>query len=173
MAKSAWAGIVIGFGVAQALLIAVHGLLVQVDFNACFENYANMVSPGAPRIERVGEMSWAALLQTASSTIGGEHAFLFALGLLPVCPFLLGILLARSWRSAEQCTLLAFVGALLIAGFYGQSLWNLFGGSTEFYDCDRSGVSVGIVYVPIFFFLLGLVAVGVLGVFRRAFSIAG
>ena len=173
MTKSVWAWIVIALGVALALLIAVHGLLVQVDFNACFENYANMLSPDAPRLERVGEMSWAALLQTSSSTIGADQPYLFALGLLPLCPFLFGILLARTWRSAVLCAELAVVAALLIGGFYVQSLSILFGGSTEFYDCDRNGVSVALGYVPISFFLLGLVAVGFVGAFKRAFSIPG
>jgi hypothetical protein len=173
MTKSAPAWIVFALGVALALLIAVHGLLVEVDFNACFENYGNMVSPDAPRVERVGEMSWAALAQTASSTIGEDESFLFALGLLPLCPFLLGIGLARNWRSAVLCAELAFVAVLLIGAFYVQSLSNLFGGSTEFYDCDRNGVSVAIAYAPVSFFILGLVAVGVVGTLKRTFSIPG
>ena len=71
-------------------------------------------------------------------------------------------------------TVLAGVAAALIGGSYGLSLSNLFGGETEFYDCDRNGVSVGILYAPIACFILSMVAVALLGALRqvaRAFSI--
>jgi hypothetical protein len=91
---------------------------------------------------------------------------MFGVGLLPLVPFLLALQVTSTPKSAELWIVWALIAGGLLVVFYGQSLVALFGGSTEFYDCDRNGVSVAILYAPIAWFMLSLLATAVLSIVR-------
>jgi hypothetical protein len=176
MTKSAQVWTVFGLWVALGLLIAAHGLLVEVDFHTCFENYANSISPGTPRLKYVGEMSVFELVDAASSTASADDAFLLGIGLLTLFPYLLATLLSKTPESASRWTMLAVIVSILAVAGYAQSLWSLFGGAKEFYDCDLNGVSIAIALGPILLFLVNLAIALALGLghwLSRRFSSTG
>lgn len=164
--KSAQAWIVSALGLALALVIAAHALLVQVDFDACFDNYVKSVSPGEPLLERVGEMSTAKLVSLSFAKIGGDELMLFGFALLASSPFVLAVLSAPTAEAARLWTVIACVISLLMIGFYLVSLSKLFGGTAEFHDCDRKGVSVSLALLPMLLIFLNLLVVAALGLFR-------
>nr|WP_294814395.1 hypothetical protein [uncultured Sphingomonas sp.] len=143
------------FSIAFSLFAMWHSLVVDVDYEACFGNYAAAVNGERPYL-RVEEMSFRALARAAAGNFSPSTLIIGALGLLPLFPFVTAWFFsgdARTrmfWVVSALCALIVMVSAISMRSL------------TEFYDCDLNGVSMGVLFAPIFYMLLNMAAAAVL-----------
>jgi hypothetical protein len=140
----------------------VHSLLVDVDFEACFENYAASVSGYRPR-HLVSEMSLGELVRSVSQAASVDDLILAGVGLLPLTPFLAAWAASRGPQAQRFWTASAIVSATLIVA------WTSTRRLRDFYDCDLNGVTVAILVAPIMYAALNLIVMPFLGAFRYVF----
>lgn len=144
---------------ALSAFLMGHSLLVQVDFDSCFGNLAASISGERP-YRRVAEMSLGQLAYAAGQAISADQLIVAVLGLLPLSPFWIAWTVSRSWPMQKLWIVAAIVALGVIAG------WVLATGLTGFYDCDRNGVSLGIVFAPILYTAATLAATLALAALR-------
>jgi hypothetical protein len=150
-----------------SLFLVVHGLLVEVDFHACYENYAMSVG-GGRRYPMVGEMSLPELAHAAGQRFSTDDLIIAALGLLPLLPFLAAWLTSRS-KQTRTFWLISGLASLVIivAWICSQEL-------SDYYDCDLNGVSLGILLQPILCTAINAAVVIALAALRPlAFELVG
>lgn len=143
------------FSIAFSLFAMWHSLVVDVDYEACFGNYAAAINGERP-YPRVDEMSFRALARAAAGNFSSSTLIIGAVGLLPLFPFVAAWFISRD---AQAC-MFWVVSALfaLIVMVSAISMTSL----TEFYDCDLNGVSLGVLFAPIGHMFLNVVAVAIL-----------
>lgn len=159
-------GLLICLSLALAAFLAGQALFVWVDYEACFEN--NTAVSSGERLLRVAEMSLAQLAYVASKTIGADQVLFATLGLLPLCPFWI------AWKlSDDRGTQKLWVMTAIVA-FVAIVAWNVTIPLSELYDCDRKGVSLGLVLMPFTYTVGTLAAAVVLAVARSLYlSLSG
>jgi hypothetical protein len=137
----------------------VHATIVDIDFKACFENYVASIN-GARPYRMVSEMSFRALVFAVKDRLSDE-LIVGALGLLPLLPFSIAWFASRTARWRTLWIICALVSlAIIIVGYYRSGL-------AGFYDCDRNGISLGILLVPLVFTIINFVTV--LGILVTSF----
>lgn len=143
------------FSVAFSLFAMWHSLVVDVDYEACFGNYAAAINGKRPYL-RVDEMSFGALARAAAGNFSPSSLVIGALGLLPLFPFVIAWFFSKDARTRMFWVVSAlFALIVMISAILMRSL-------TEFYDCDLNGVSLGVLFAPIIYMFLNVVAVAVL-----------
>lgn len=136
-----------------------HSLAVQLDYDACFANLDETVG-GSRHVPRVAEMSIAELAFAAGRRFTGNDLIFAAFALLPLAPFSVAWLAAGEasarlfWCAAALVALVAFVG------------WTWLSGVTAFYDCDRNGVSLALLALPILYMVISLAALPLVAALR-------
>jgi hypothetical protein len=127
---------------ALSAFLLGHALLVQVDFEACFGNLVASVNGERP-YRRVAEMSLGQLAHSAGQAFSADPLIVAVLGLLPLSPFWIAWTVSRSRPMRKLWIVSAIVALVVIAG------WTFTTGLAGFYDCDRNGVSLGLLFAPI------------------------
>ena len=131
------------FSIAFSLFAMWHSLIVDVDYEACFGNYGAVMSFGAVARSVAGNFSPSSLV------IG-------ALGLLPLFPFVTAWFFSRDARTGAFWVISAlFALVIMVSAILMRNL-------TDFYDCDLNGVGLGVLFAPIVYMFLNVVAVAVL-----------
>lgn len=143
------------FSIAFSFFAMWHSLVVDVDYEACFGNHAAAINGKRPYL-MVDEMSFRALVRAAAGNFSPSTLIIGALGSLPLFPFVTAWFLSRDawtrmfWVVSALCALIVMVSAISMTSL------------TEFYDCDLNGVSLGVLFAPIFYMLLNMAAAAVL-----------
>jgi hypothetical protein len=130
--------------VALSAFLMGHSLLVQVDFEACFGNVVESLRGNRP-YRQVVEMSFGQLAYSAGQAISVNHLIIALFGLLPLSPFWIARMVSQGRLFRQLCFVSAIVAFIVIVG------WYLTNDLREFYDCDRNGVSLGILVAPILY----------------------
>jgi hypothetical protein len=143
------------FSAAFSLFVMWHSLVVEVDFEACFGNYSAAINGDRPYL-MVDEMSFGALNRAVARRFSPDTLIIGALGLLPLFPFVTAWFLSRDARTRMFWVVSAlFALIIMVSAISMKSL-------TEFYDCDRNGVSLGVLFAPVFYMFLNVLAGAVL-----------
>lgn len=147
---------------AFSAFLTGHALLVQVDFEACFENLGRSVD-GVRPYRRVAEMSLSQMAQAAGGALSADYLILAVPALLPFTPFWVAWAVSRSRAMQTLWIVAAIVAFVVIAG------WLFTTGLAGFYECDRNGVTVGIAIAPFLYTAATLAATLVLAGLRGVF----
>lgn len=139
-----------------------HALLVQVDFEACFGNLAASVSGERP-YRRVVEMSLDQLADAAGRAMSADPLIVGFVALLPLTPFWIAWTVSQSRTMRRLWIVSAIVAVVVIVG------WTLRTGLTGFHDCDRNGVSLGLLFAPLLYTAAALAATLALAALRSVF----
>jgi hypothetical protein len=137
-----------------SLFLMLHAVVVSVDFEACFGNLAAVYNQD--QYARVGEMSFGALALAVGRQFSAEDMIVAGVGLLPLTPFAIAWRGSRDDQARSFWLVSALVACVVIVAV------TLATGLEGFYDCDRSGVSLGILIAPILYAAVNVVVAFVL-----------
>ncbi|HEX8620794.1 MAG TPA: hypothetical protein VF718_02405 [Allosphingosinicella sp.] len=147
---------------ALSAFLLGHALLVQADFEACFGNYVASIGGERP-YRRVAEMALGELAGAAVRAFSADQLIVAVLGLLPLAPFWIAWTVSRSRGMRKLWIVSAIVALIVIVG------WTFTTGLAGFYDCDRSGVSLGLLLAPVVYAAATLTGALVLAALRSVF----
>jgi hypothetical protein len=159
MSQRRQALLLFGLSLAVAMVLIGQSLIVQVDFEACFGNYAASINGERP-FRRVSEMSPGELASGASRSASVDQLIIGVLGLLPLAPFLAGWTTSKRPQARRFWIVCALVATIAIIA------WTATRSPTDFYDCELNGVSLGLAIAPIFYAAVNAIAALVLAAFR-------
>ena len=143
------------FSIAFSLFAMWHSLIVDVDYEACFGNYGAAINGERPYL-RVEEMSFGAVARSVAGNFSPSSLVIGALGLLPLFPFVTAWFFSRDARTGAFWVISAlFALVIMVSAILMRNL-------TDFYDCDLNGVGLGVLFAPIVYMFLNVVAVAVL-----------
>ncbi|MGK6355851.1 hypothetical protein ACMGDH_11595 [Sphingomonas sp. DT-207] len=147
------------FSLALSIFLTTHSLVVSVDFDACFENLAASVNGSRPYLQ-VGEMPFGELARKTVQQFSADALFIALLGLIPLSPFMIAWLVSKNERDRTFWIASAFVALVAIVAWVSTT------SLAAFYDCELSGVGLGLLIAPILYAAISLVAVIGLAVLR-------
>jgi hypothetical protein len=146
----------LALAVALSLFLAAHALVVEVDFDACFGNYAASIN-GARPYRMVGDMSVGEVIAAAIARISTGTLLVAGLSLFSLLPFIVAWSLSRSPSARAMWLVAAAIGfGVIVVGTATSDL-------TGFYECDRNGIGLGALIGPFLYALIDLAVIAVLG----------
>lgn len=131
----------LGLSLALSIFLTLHSTVVNIDYDACFENYASSIN-GMHPYNMVGEMSFRELTLAMMNRFSASDLFVAAIGLLALLPFSVAWLTSKDEQSGILWVILTFIEVILI--IFITTTYRL----KDFYDCDLNGISLGIVVIP-------------------------
>jgi hypothetical protein len=141
-----------------ALILMVYSLAVEIDFYACFMDYADLNNSQGPH--GFWSMSFDSLLQATLERFSSDQIVVLALGFLPLSPFVVAWLVTKDghlrsfWLASALVAFLIVIVSLMATGL------------DAYHDCDRKGVSIAILLMPIIYALVSTAAVCGISILR-------
>ena len=162
-ASGRWQGLLIFFlCLALAAFLTAHSLFVYLEAEACFDA---MSLHDSHSYLRVADMPFGQLARSVGRIISTGDLIIAGLGFLPLLPFLVAWMVSPDRGSRRLWLVSAIVTFIAITG------WTVSLGLAEFYECDRNGVSLGIVALPILYTAATLAATLLLALLRSVVTL--